>query len=250
MKKLTWAFVLISTIFLASCETTQEITINKDGSGSLSNTSDMSNLIGMLKTMGGDSVEKIPNADTTILLAGIADSIEGLNAAQRKIINKGSMKLTLNMDDEKLVTKANFPFQKLDDLRMLNNAMPKVSEAISKKLPGGDQMPGGLGTSGKAQMKTFDDFFDLVVTNNLISKTLNKTKYATVDNDEYMKSLQQMSSMGSPITANYVINLPRAAKKAEGKALTLSQDKKKLTISVTSDDFFNNPAKFEYRIEY
>ena len=65
-----------------------------------------------------------------------------------------------------------------------------------------------------------------------------------------MKSLQQMSSMGSPITANYVINLPRPAKKAEGKALKLSEDKKKVTISVTSDDFFETPSKFEYRIEY
>lgn len=250
MKKLSGLFVLICTIFLVSCETTQEITINKDGSGSLSNTSDMSNLIGMLKTMGGDSVDRIPNADTTILLAGIADSIEGLTALQKKIINQGSMKLTLNMQDEKLITKTRFPFQKLDDLRTLNNAMPKVSEAISKKLPGGDQMANGLGAGGKAQLKTFDDFFDVIVTNNLMSKTLNKTKYATVPGDEYMKSLQQMSSMGSPITANYIINLPRPAKKAEGKALKLSQDKKQVTITVTSDDFFDSPSKFEYRIEY
>jgi hypothetical protein len=192
----------------------------------------------------------VPNTDTTILLAGIADSIEGLNAAQKKIINQGSMKLTLNMQDEKLITKANFPFQKLTDLQMLNTAMPKVSEAISKKLPGGDQIPGGLGAGGKGQLKTFDDFFDVTVTNNLISKTLNKTKYATVPNDEYMQSLKQMSGMGSPITSNYVINLPRPAKKAEGKALTLSQDKKKVTITVTSDDFFDSPSKFEYKIEY
>jgi hypothetical protein len=90
----------------------------------------------------------------------------------------------------------------------------------------------------------------VTISNNLLSKTLNKAKYATVPNDEYMKSIQQLSSMGSPITANYVINLPRPAKKTEGKALKLSDDKKKVTISVTSDDFFENPDRFEYRIEF
>ena len=56
--------------------------------------------------------------------------------------------------------------------------------------------------------------------------------------------------MGSPVTVNYVVNLPKKAKKVEGKAAKLSKDKKKLTVSVTSDDFFNDPSKFEYRIEY
>jgi hypothetical protein len=65
-----------------------------------------------------------------------------------------------------------------------------------------------------------------------------------------MQSLKQMSSMGSPINVNYIINLPRPAKKAEGKALKLSDDKKKVTVSVTSDDFFEDPSKFEYKIEY
>ena len=250
MKKISWLISLVSTLALASCEMTQEITINKDGSGSLNNTSDMSSLVGMMKTMGGDSMTKMSNTDTTISLAGIADSIQGLTAQQKKIINQGRMKLTLNMKDEKLVTKASFPFEKLTDLQMLNAAMPKVSEAMSKKLTSGEQMPAGLPMSDKMQIRSFDDFFDVTISNNLLSKTLNKAKYATVPNDEYMKSIQQLSSMGSPITANYVINLPRPAKKTEGKALKLSDDKKKVTITVSSDDFFDNPDKFEYRIEF
>ncbi|HEV8283433.1 MAG TPA: hypothetical protein VGQ09_03940 [Chitinophagaceae bacterium] len=250
MKKIV-LFLLVSTmILLVGCETTQEITINKDGSGSISNTSDMSNMVGMLKTMGNNDAEKIPNTDTTILLAGIADSITGLTAQQKKIINQGSMKLTMNMKDEKLIMKSIFPFQKLNDIQMLSASMPKVSEAMSKKLTSGEQMPSGLGTGEKPQIKAFDDFFDVNFTDKLISKTLNKAKYATASDDQYMQSLKQMSSMGSPINVNYIINLPRPAKKAEGKALKLSDDKKKVTVSVTSDDFFEDPSKFEYKIEY
>jgi hypothetical protein len=88
------------------------------------------------------------------------------------------------------------------------------------------------------------------MTDKLISKTLNIEKYAGASGDESMKALKQMSGMGSPITSNYIINLPRPAKKAEGKAIKLSADKKKATLTVTSDDFFDDPSKFEYRIEY
>jgi len=250
MKKFIYPLV-ICCIFLAGCfETTQEITINKDGSGLFSNTTDLSSLVGMIKQMGGADAEKMQNADTTISLSGIADSIADLTPQQRKLIRQGSLKLTLNMKDEKLVTKLNAPFQKISDIQTLKEVLPKVSEAALKKLPGGDQMPAGLGGEDHPKIKTFDDFFDATITEGLISKTLNKTKYATASDDEYMKSLQQMSGMGSPITVNYIINLPRPAKKAEGKAVKLSDDKKKVTLTATSDDFFNDPSKFEYRIEY
>ena len=79
---------------------------------------------------------------------------------------------------------------------------------------------------------------------------MNKAKYATAADNEFMKSIQQMSGMGSPVKVNYVINLPRQAKKVQGKSVKLSDDKKKVTVSVTSDDFFDDPSKFEYRIEY
>jgi hypothetical protein len=244
-------FILICCILLVGCfETTQEIIINKDGSGIFTNTTDLGNMIGLLKQMGGDEVNKMQNTDTTISLTGVADSIAGLTAEQRRIVNKGTMKLTLNMQDEKLLVKLNFPFEKLSEVELLKEALPKLSVSALKKLPGGDQMPTGTADADSSKIKTFDNFFDDTISKKLISRTLNKTKYATAADDEFMKSLQQMSGMGSPIVANYIINLPRPAKKVEGKAVKLSDDKKKVTVSVTGDDFFDDPSKFEYRIEY
>ena len=135
-------------------------------------------------------------------------------------------------------------------MELLKEILPKLSVSALKKLPGGDQMPAGAADADSSKIKTFDNFFDDTISKKLISRTLNKTKYATAADDEFMKSLQQMSGMGSPITVNYIINLPRPAKKVEGKAVKLSDDKKKVTVSVTSDDFFDDPSKFEYRIEY
>ena len=251
MKRSISLFILICCIVLMGCfETTQEVTINKDGSGTYTNTTDLSNMIGLLKQMGGDEASKLQNTDTTISLAGVADSIAGLTAEQKRIVNKGVMKLTMNAQDEKLIVKLNFPFEKLSDIQSLKEILPKLSVSALKKLPGGDQMPAGAADADSSKIKTFDNFFDETISKKLIAKTLNKTKYATAANDEFMKSLQQMSGMGSPIMLNYIINLPRPAKKVEGKAAKLSEDKKKVTVSVTSDDFFDDPSKFEYRIEY
>jgi hypothetical protein len=251
MKKSISFFIISCCFLLLGCfETTQEVTINKDGSGMFTNTTDLSNMIALIKQMGGDEAGKLQNTDTTISLTGIADSIAGLTPDQKKIVNKGAMKLTLNMQDEKLLVKLNFPFEKLSDIEALKEILPKLSVSALKKLPGADQMPAGSGESDSSKIKTFDNYFDDTLSRKVISKTLNKAKYATAADDEFMKSLQQMSTMGSPMTVNYVINLPRRAKKVEGKAVKLSDNKKKVTVSVTSDDFFNDPSKFEYRIEY
>ncbi|MBL0152751.1 MAG: hypothetical protein IPP93_04395 [Chitinophagaceae bacterium] len=56
--------------------------------------------------------------------------------------------------------------------------------------------------------------------------------------------------MGLGMTSTYVINLPRAAKKAEGKGLTLSADKKQVIVKAGIEDFFDNPSQFEFSVEY
>jgi len=251
MKKPASLFIITCCILLVGCfETTQDLTVNKDGSGIFTNTTDLSNMIAFIKQMGGDEADKMQDTDTTISLTGVADSIAGLTADQKRIVNKGTMKLTLNMQNEKLLVKLNFPFERLTDVELLKDVLPKLSVSALKKLPGGDQMPAGTGGADSSTIKTFDNFFDDTFSKKIISRTLNKAKYATAADNEFMKSIQQMSGMGSPVKVNYVINLPRQAKKVQGKSVKLSDDKKKVTVSVTSDDFFDDPSKFEYQIEY
>ena len=86
--------------------------------------------------------------------------------------------------------------------------------------------------------------------NGVIAKTLNKEKYAKAGDDEYLKGVKEAAGMGLSMKANYIINLPRPAKKAEGAGVTLSADRKRVTISVGIDDFFDEPSKLEFKIEY
>jgi hypothetical protein len=79
---------------------------------------------------------------------------------------------------------------------------------------------------------------------------LNKEKYAGVETDETMKGLKEISGMGMPMNNTTIINLPRAAKKVEGKNAKLSDDKKKLSIVASTEDFFDDATKLEFRVEY
>jgi hypothetical protein len=53
-----------------------------------------------------------------------------------------------------------------------------------------------------------------------------------------------------PMNTTLIYNLPRPVKKAEGKNLKVSDDKKKVTILTSVEDFFDDVSKLEFRIEY
>ena len=64
-----------------------------------------------------------------------------------------------------------------------------------------------------------------------------------------MQGMKEMAGMGMGKTT-VIINLPNAAKKVQGAGVTLSEDKKKVTIVSSLEDFFDDAKKMEYRIEY
>ena len=95
-----------------------------------------------------------------------------------------------------------------------------------------------------------DEYYTSVYEKGKFTRKLNKEKYAHVEDDKSLKSLQEMAQLGMAINMKTVINLPKPAKKAEGKGLKLSDDKKKITMEGTLDDFFEDASYFEYNIEY
>src|SRR5687768_5512698 len=106
MKKAIYSLVTACTILLSGCfDTTQEITINENGSGVLLNTTDMSSMIGMLKQFGGEQAEKMKDMskDTTVNLARLADSLNTLSAEEKLLLKEATLGLKINIPDEKFV---------------------------------------------------------------------------------------------------------------------------------------------------
>lgn len=253
MKKLFLAFGFCCLLALAGClETTQEITINEDGSGTLNNTSDMSAAIKMAKQFAGEKTAEMDKmaTDTTILLESVIDSIPNLTPEEKTIVRKGSLNMNINMNDEKFLVKLNFPFKKLTEINLLNKLSGRVMEESMKNKMGEQKMEGMEGMDRAPKPTSVDDYFDVEYANGLIVKKLNKEKYAKVSDDEFLKEMQKMGEMGAGMTSNFIVNLPRPAKKVTAKNAKLSDDKKKITIKSSIDDFFDDPSKIEFRIEY
>jgi len=248
MKKLLFSFFAIGTLFLAGCfETTDELTIKEDGSGTFSTTNDMSAVVGVAKQMGGKEAEKMEDTriDTTILLATQVDSISSLTPEEKELMRKGTMHMDVNLKEDRFRITLKFPFTTTADISKFSKLSAKLmGEAMKDKL-GGDMPMGDMPESS-----SFDDYFDFKYSKGLIVKSLNKEKYANAEKDEYLKGMKEAGSMGIPITATQVINLPRPAKSVKGANAKLSDDKMKVTVKADIDDFFDEPTKMEYKIEY
>ena len=250
MKKLLISLFAGSAVLLTSClETTQEITLNNDGSGTYVNTNDMGKVLTIAKNMGAASSDKIPQQaiDTSISFALTADSIPGLSAEDKELLKKGTLHLQMNMEEEKLITTMSFPFSTFGDIQKFNRLSGKMMmETMKGKMPG--EIPGG--PEGMPEPSSFDDYYTLEFSNGELKKKLNKEKYADVDKDEFLNGIKQVSAMGVPVTSTYIINLPHPAEKAEGKNVKLSEDKMKVTVSSTMDDFYDHPEALEFKIKY
>ena len=106
-------------------------------------------------------------------------------------------------------------------------------------LPGGDKMPSG----------SIDNYYAFNMSKGLVERKLLADKYAKVGDDEGLQSMKEMSSMGVG-NSKLILYLPSPVKKTEGKGVTVSEDKKTVTIMSSLEDFFDNGKSLEFRIEF
>jgi len=252
MKKLLGLLLIGSAFVMTSCETTREISFNDDGSGTMVTTTDMSGLLAIAKMSGqGKEMEGDDKAiDTTINLDKMIDSIPDLSPEEKTLAKKGTLGLNLNMAEEKLVTRLHFPFSNAGDISKLDQLSTKVMQQTMKKQmgDGGENAPAI--PSDEMPKGSMDEYFTITYKKGLIEKKHIAEKYADVGNDKGMQAMKEMAGEGMPMNTTLIYNLPHPVKKAEGKNLKLSDDKKKVTILNSVEDFFDDVTKLEFRIEY
>lgn len=254
MKKISLLFSLFfSVLLLAGCfETTDEITLNADGSGTVLYTNDMSMLLSLAKSMGGAEAMKEAGdkpTDTTVSLSKLADSILSLSPEQRELVRQGKLKAVVDLDDEKMVTRLEIPFKNIGQVASIKEVTAKVTQFFLGRSMGGDAAGMDI-TEKMPSSDPLDEYFTTEYTKSGIEKKLNKEKYALVDSSETMKGVREMSDNGMPLSNTIIINLPKPAKLVEGKNAKLSEDKKKVTITSSSEEFFESPSALEFRIVF
>lgn len=253
MKKVFFLFGCIVFMLTGCLETTEEVTINADGTGTLASTNDMSALLGLLKNMGGDNeaMDKLAGQkmDSTISMASVVDSIPGLSDSEKSLLKTGSMQIRMDAAEEKFLTKMNFTFSNTGQISQLNNLTDKVLGKRMKDLVA--QGAGEMGGDEKIpETSTILSYLDVRFDDGEIKGKANKEKLAGLPNDEFLKGLKELSGMGMTVAHTYVINLPRAASSVEGKSLILSEDKKKATIKIELNTLYESPDDITFKIKY
>lgn len=242
---------LVLSFLLTGClENTQEITLHENGGGLFASSTDMGELLGLARQMGAaqdlSSLDK-QKMDTVIALATAADSLEGLSSNEKALVAKASLSVVMNIGADQMKTAIRMPFDNYEQAAIIQPLAGKLlGDAARRQL--GDKLP-----TGGRQMpspSSFENYYDLSIAAGSIKRVLNKEKYAKAQDDEFLKGMRELSGMGLSMKSAYIINLPRPATKAEGKSLKLSEDKKRITLNVDIDDFFDEPEKLQYVIEF
>jgi hypothetical protein len=262
MKKTVFLLAVGFVIFFTSCETTKEITIQQNGSGNYTSTIDMGGVLGMIKGMVPPeklSDDKLNKAvDTTIDMAVLADEMKGLSDADKNKVKKGTVGLKLNLKEDQLVTKLSFPFSNVNDIgdidRLNSTVLTDFIKNQMDEKKGSKENPlAGMGELGDKMGKdmpnvSVDEYYTIKTSSGVIERKLDQAKFDKMPEDE-KEGRKQMGSMGAG-SSTLVINLPKPVKKTTGKNITISEDKKKVTIVSDAEDFMTTPKDLEFKIEY
>lgn len=253
-------------LWLTSCiDINENVDIKNNGSGTISTTTDLSQLIDMMQAFGGDEMNKMKDEkmDTLIMMKSIVDTSTSLTADQKALLRNGKVRLKMNMTEKVFNINTEFPFENLEKYQQLSNLLSSGAggmNTVMKSLMGGGgpapnakdstqiiDQPAQINSPG---MDQFTSFFDFNASNGLIKKSINQERYKKMLDDPQAQQLKQAADMGMEMLYTTTYKLPRPVKKVDNPAAKISDDKKTVTIRQNLLEIFSTPEKFEYTIQY
>ncbi len=249
--KIKTLILLAFVIFFLSCQITEKMTINEDGSGKISFELDGSGLMMMLgdKMKSEASTEKY---DTIMhfkdMLYEKRDSIATLSAEEQADIKKlenFSMEVSMNAQEKKMNFAIFADFDKTESLTNMLNTFEdgfKLASKGNKKIPGAGQ--------SKSMMKQKKP-------NTKVHYKLTKNsfkRYVEIIDTERQKreadSLGQAKAMLATSKYKLVYTFPKPIKSISVDDAYFSQDKKTITIEKGFLDYITNPKTLDFTVDF
>ncbi|HEX6179609.1 MAG TPA: hypothetical protein VFZ47_00105 [Chitinophagaceae bacterium] len=262
MKLLKLFFVALGCVLFASClEINEEVEIKQNGSGQLSTTMDMGQLVDMMQAMGGEEFEKKKGEklDSVIYLKDIVDTSKNLTADQKRLMRDGTVRVQMDMAEKLFKLNMQYPFTSLETLQKLHTAVGDggfgfgsiMKDAMGGKDKGDES--GGLDAPVNSETSEMDQLmgiFDYNISNGLIKKTVNPEKLKALMNNPKMAEMQQGAEMGIEVMYKVSYKLPRPVKRVDNPKAKISDDKKTVTLRGNLMEIFTKPEQFAFTIEY
>ncbi len=183
MRLLIVLLAFCSLLFSACFDITEDIVIQKDGSGVYTYTTDMSELyknemmMSMLKADNNDGKNPLPDMDSVIYGKNMAAKDKG---DQPAIWNKVTTRIQSNEKKKKLMVTVTLPFSDLSEITYLMKNLNKATQSMNKE-------GGGSGTSGLTGVMN-----GIPVSYSLKGKTLERVSEKMKEEDDEQMSMMKM----------------------------------------------------------
>nr|WP_321236002.1 hypothetical protein [uncultured Psychroserpens sp.] len=249
MKKFFTLIACVLTLMLTSCQFSENIYINEDGSGKMEFTMDASEMMEMVAEMGdGESAKGMDKAmDSTIVFKDFIeehkDSISTLSAEDQqkiKALEDFKMHMVMNPETKKMVFDLSTDFKNANELQDMFKAMSQVGDLNkgAAASPGGNPM-GGMATDNTTDVQYS---FDGSVFKRS-AKIIDQEKHA-----QAVDSLGQAAMMFG--SSKYKINyhFPRPVKSISKEGAMYSEDRKTVTLEVGFMDVLADPELLDFEV--
>ena len=247
MKKATFLLLFVFALVLASCQFSEDIYINEDGSGKMSFSFDGSQLM----QMAGDKISENNEEaiDSTFSFKEIfdakRDSISKLTIEEQgklKSLEPFNMHMVMNPETSKMNFELFRSFEKTDELEDMFKAMNNFSNMKGKGAAKVDDPNNPFSSFGENGSTELSYKYNGKVFSRK-AKILNKETYKQMTD-----SLQEMSMMfsGSKYKLNY--HFPKPIQSVSNETALFSEDRKSVTIEFGFMDYITNPEALNLEV--
>ncbi len=244
--------LLITLVVLStSCNFTENINVNNDGTGVFSVDIDGSGLMAMAGDKLGETMpesKNIKSIDSTFTFKQIfelkKDSIAKLSVEEQAALKKMEnfvMHMKMNAEKKELFLSMNTPFKNVTELQDMMNGFKTMKDL--KGSSGANKTPNPMG--------------DALDNNSKMSYTYNgKTFTRTAELDQEALNKISKDSLGmtkmffgsSKYTLKY--HFPKAVKKVSNPDALFSADRKTITVEYPFLDYMEHPEKMNLSIDF
>jgi len=256
MKRLKTLLLFVFPLALLSCtDTREELEIKKDGSGTLVMKTDFGKMLEMVKSMGANtdlSKDGLDNAyDTTMYLKDVVDTAKDIPADQKELLRNGKVHLVINVKESAGRMDMNFPFASTGKLQELYASLNSSTSGLKNLFNGmGKNLPKNDDGGADKGMPQIASVYDIVVTDGLYSRKVNKQRYDEFTQAMKLDELKQVGNMFGAMDYTLTVKLPRNIKKLSNAKAVISEDKRTATLKTGLMETFEHPELLALDIEY
>ncbi len=248
-------YLILISVLITSCQVTEEVTLNKNGSGVYDFSFDMSAMMDMMKDeKKNDSLQagkKTKNVDTIISVyktfEAYKDSIQ-LSPEEKQSLEKLkelSIHFKVNEEEGEMFFKLNYPFKKLSDLDDFNKNLAIIKKIDKKAHMTQDRVKSdmlfGMNSGNQVKYKMTGRYFKRIVTSKK-NKATDST--ATRQKQEAKRFLKM-------VTYRFVYHFPKKIKevKFDGE-YKFADEGKTLIIEIPLDEMGEHPEKSSFEVRF